>query len=95
MSSNYMAPKLTPAEVSKRYKKMSVEFAECVSKIQEIYNSCEYLADKCSDNADPQCDVSAVLEKCASALSSLVIYADEYESLAIKDKETGTETVYN
>jgi hypothetical protein len=69
----------SPKEIAAKYKKMSVEFAECVSKINEMYTSAKIMSNQTMDNADVECDLMTVLQYCAMALSSIVIYADEYE----------------
>lgn len=71
--------KKTNKEISKEYYEMSVKFAEIVSQIKEIRDRCDWLSQLTQDNCDPYMDLDEVLIKCSSALSSLVIYADEYE----------------
>lgn len=70
-------------EIAEKYKKMSIEFAECVSKINEMYTSAKIMSNQTMDNADVECDLMTVLQDCAIALSIMVIYANEYE----KDEE--------
>ena len=71
--------KKTNKEISKEYHEMSVKFAEIVSQIKEMRDRCDWLSQLTQDNCDPYMDLDEVLIKCSSALSSLVIYADEYE----------------
>lgn len=71
--------KKTNKEISKEYHEMAVKFAEIVSQIKEMRDRCDWLSQLTQDNCDPYMDLDEVLIKCSSALSSLVIYADEYE----------------
>lgn len=81
---------MTKKEVADRYWKMAVSVAEAVSKISDAQRTAEHLADEMRDNADPECDLAEVLIKCARALSSIVIYASEYEEEA-KNEEAENE----
>lgn len=74
-----VAMKKTNKELGEEYHEMSVKFAEIVSQVKEIRDRCEWLSQQTQDNGDPYIDLDEVLRKCSSALSSLVIYADEYE----------------
>ena len=74
MSKNYNV-----VEVANKYKEMSIKFAEIVSQIKDLHDRCEWIDKQTEDNADPSFDLEVVLTYCAQALSSLVIYADEYE----------------
>lgn len=71
--------KKTNKEISKEYHEMAVKFAEIVSQIKEMRDRCDWLSQQTQDNCDPYMDLDEVLIKCSSALSSLIIYADEYE----------------
>ena len=77
---------MTKKEVADRYWKMAVSVAEAVSKISDAQRTSEHISNEMKDNADPECDLSEVLIKCARALSSSIIYASEYEEDAEKEE---------
>lgn len=80
-----MTKKYNAAKAAKEYKEMSIKFAEIISQINDMHVRCGWLDQKTESNLDPSLDLEVVLTHCARALSSLVIYADEFEKESTGD----------
>ena len=70
--------RLSSKYLAESYDDLAMEMAKCISKIGEIKERCEYFSSVKMDNADPAIETSNALEKLATSLACMVIYAHEY-----------------
>lgn len=72
-------------EFAKRYTDAGFKLAEITSEIVEMKNSFEFMSNETKDNADPFIDAGNVLEKLASLMASVFLYAKDYQNDSEKE----------
>lgn len=80
----------TSQDAAASYSEIALKLAQTISQTREVKNRCEFISEKMNDNNDPGFELSEALEKLGIALSSAVIYADEYAKECAKESKTST-----
>lgn len=81
----------TAQDAAASYSEIALKLAQIISQTREVKNHCEFISEKMyEDTCDPVFELSEALEKLGIALSSVVIYADEYAKECAKESKTST-----
>ena len=78
----------TTQEIVNAYQDGAFEISNSIAKLNEFRNRFENISEFVKDNADPAIDLGEAIEKLGIALSSVVIYANEYEKDLKKENDS-------